>query len=50
VKPHIVVTHGGFICTSRFYGIVGHSHLAWGMGETPIAAYEAWSNHWGIKK
>lgn len=50
IKPRIRKNGGVFECWSRFYGIVGHPHLAWGFGDTPSAAYENWSNHWGIKK
>lgn len=50
MKPRIHVFDGAWICYSKFFGILGHALTARGFGDTPAAAYEDWSNHWGIKK
>lgn len=50
MKPRIVKAGDSWICRSRFYGIVGHLHTAWGYGDTPKEAYEHWTQHWGVKR
>jgi len=47
-KPRIEKMGSEWVCSSFFYGVVGHKHRAMGFGHTPAQAYETWSKHWGV--